>query len=68
LRREDVSITISFKTLDGEWREYRGAHGEEPFLPPEEGNRKTNPAGCVNEQFEITNVTGTLHDLNAKQG
>lgn len=30
----------------------------------EDGNRKTNFAGCVNEQFEMTNVTGTLHDLD----
>lgn len=44
------------------------AHGEELLLLSEEGNRKTNFAGCVNEQFEITNVTGILHDLDTKNG
>ena len=39
-------------------------HSEEPFLLSEDGNRKTNFAGCVNEQFETTNVIGTLHDLD----
>jgi hypothetical protein len=41
-------------------------HGEEPFLLSEDGNRKTNFAGWVNEQFEMTNVTGTLHDLDTQ--
>ena len=40
-------------------------YGEEPFLLSEDGNRKTNFAGCVSEQFEITNVTGTLQGLVA---
>ena len=44
------------------------AHGEKLLLLSEEGNRKTNFAGCVNEQFEITNVTGILHDLDTKNG
>jgi hypothetical protein len=43
-------------------------HGVELFLLSEEGNRKTNFAGCVNEQFEITNVTGMPHDLDANKG
>lgn len=43
----------------------RETHGEEPLLLSEVGNRKTNCAGCVSEQFETTNVTGTLHDLGA---
>jgi len=40
--------------------------GEDPFLLSEDGNRKTNFAGCVNEQFDTMNVTGTLHDPDSK--
>lgn len=58
-----------FHVSDSEGGAGRGrTYGEEPFLISEDGNRKTNFAGCVNEQFEITNVTGTLHGLDTQIG
>ena len=47
-------------------KEQGRTYGEEPFLLSEDGNRKTNFAGWVNEQFEIPNVTGTLQDLDTE--
>jgi hypothetical protein len=64
LRWEDVSVPISSAISRGEGRDR--THGEKPFLLSEDGNRKMNFAGWVNEQFEITNVTGTLHDLDTE--
>ena len=66
LRWEDVSANFVSDSQEGERR--RETHGEQPFLLSDDGNRKTNFAGCVNEQFEITNVTGTLQGLNTEIG
>ena len=50
---------------DFEEGERRGeTHDGEPFLLSDDGDQRTNFAGCVNGQFEITNVTGTLQDLD----
>lgn len=60
-----MPISISSVIPKGGVEEEGGkTHGGEPFLLSDDGNRKTNFAGCVKEQFEITNVTGTLHDLD----
>ena len=58
-----MSIPIPSVILEGVKEDV--THSEEPFLLSEDGNRKTNFAGWVNEQFETTNVTGTLQDLRA---
>ena len=60
-----MSTLISINDLEGSERKDR-THGEDFLLLSEDGNRNTNFAGCVREQFEIMNVTGTLQDLDAK--